>query len=50
MSCEAGSLNIEVVPKKISDYQVSEKIHCKSGAEENIKMEIPFWPSATENV
>ena len=50
MSCEPGSLNIEVVPKKISDYQVSEKIHSKAGAEENIIMEIPLWPSAAENV
>ena len=50
MSCEPGSLNIEVVPKKISDYQVSEKIHSKAGAKENIIMEIPLWPSAAENV
>ena len=42
--------NVEVVPKKISDYQVSEKIHSKAGAEENIIMEIPLWPSAAENV
>ena len=41
---------LEVVPKKISDYQVSEKIHSKAGAEENIIMEIPLWPSAAENV
>ena len=41
---------VEVVPKKISDYQVSEKIHSKAGAEENIIMEIPLWPSAAENV
>ena len=41
---------VEVVPKKISDYQVSEEIHSKAGAKENILMEIPFWPSATENV
>ena len=43
-------LNVEVVPKKISDYQVSEKIHSKAGAKENIIMEIPLWPSAAENV
>ena len=42
--------NIEVVLKKISDYQVSEKIRSKAGAEENIIMEIPLWPSAAENV
>ena len=41
---------VEVVPKKISDYQVSEEIHSKAGAKENIVMEIPFWPSAKENV
>ena len=33
---------VEVVLKKISDYQVSEKIHSKAGAEENIIMEIPL--------
>ena len=41
---------IELVPKKISEYQVSEKIHSKAGAEENIIMELPLWPSAAENV
>ena len=38
------------MPKKISDYQVSVKIHSKAGAEENIIMDIPLWPSAAENV
>ena len=41
---------LEVVPKKISDYQVSEKIHSKAGAKESIIMEIPLWLSAAENV
>ena len=41
---------IEVVPKKISENQVSEKIHSKAGAEENIILEILLWPSAAENV
>ena len=44
------TFEVEVVPKKISDYQVSEKIHSKAGAEENIIMEIPLWTSAAENV
>ena len=47
---EGFGLKVEVVSKKISDYQVSEKIHSKAGAEENIIMEIPLWPSAAENV
>ena len=41
---------VEVVLKKISDYQVSEEIHSKAGDKENIVIQIPFWPSATENV
>ena len=49
-SAYLSSAMVEVVPKKISDYQVSEEIHSKAGAKENILMEIPCWPSATENV
>ena len=45
-----ANINVEVVPKKIYDYQVSEKLHSKAGAEENILMEIPLLPSAAENV
>ena len=44
------TFEVEVVPKKISEYQVSEKIHSKAGAKENIIIEIPLWPSAAENV
>ena len=43
-------INIKVVPKKISDDQVPEKIHFKAGALKNIIMEIPLWPSVAENV
>ena len=41
---------VEVVPKKISDYQVPEKIHSKAGALKNVIMDIPLWPSVAENV
>ena len=41
---------IEEVHKKISDYQVQEKIHCKAGAKENFILEIPLWPSAAESL
>ena len=40
-----SSAMVEVVPKKISDYQVSEEIHSKAGAKENIVMEIPDYTS-----
>ena len=45
-----GHKVVEVLLQKISDYQVPKKIHSKAGAEENIIMQIPLWPSAAENV
>ena len=43
-------IKVEVVPEKISDDQVLEKIHSKAGALKDIIMEIPLWPSVAENV
>ena len=51
MMYESRSANkdVEVVPKKISDDQVLEKIRYKAIALTNIIMKIPFWPSVSEN-